>query len=55
MSSFAYSCVSLRLRGCDQGGGFKISKGRGEASIMQDGTVDLQHGTRVDGDSHLCV
>jgi hypothetical protein len=55
MLSFAYSCVRLRLRGCDQGGGLKDSKGMGEASIMQDETVDLQHGTRVDGDSHLCI
>jgi hypothetical protein len=55
MLSFAYSCVRLRLRGCDQGGGLKDSKGMGEASIMQDGTVDLQYRTRVDGDSHLCI
>jgi hypothetical protein len=40
----------MGLMGCDQGGGFKDSKGRGEAKIMQDGTVELQQGTVADGD-----
>jgi hypothetical protein len=32
-----------------QRAGFKDSKQRGEANIMQDGAVDIQHGTGVDG------
>jgi hypothetical protein len=36
-------------------GGFKDSKGWGEANIMQNGTVDLQHGTGMDGDLHPFV
>jgi hypothetical protein len=47
----AYVCG---IEGHDQGGGFEDSKGRGEANIMQDGTVNLQHGTVVDGDSYPC-
>ncbi len=46
-------CVGLM--GCDQKGGFNDSKERGEANIMQDGAVDLQHGTGVDGTSHLFI
>jgi hypothetical protein len=42
--------MCMGLMGCDQGGGFKDSKGRGETNIMQDGTVDLQHGTGANGD-----
>jgi hypothetical protein len=38
-----------------KGGGFKDGEGRVGANVMQDGTVDLQHGTRVDGDSHPCI
>jgi hypothetical protein len=38
----------MGTRGCDQGGGFKDSKGWGEVKIMQDGTVDSQHGTGMD-------
>jgi hypothetical protein len=46
----AYVCG---MNGCDQGVGFKESKGRVGDNIMQDGTVDLQHGTGVEGNSHL--
>jgi hypothetical protein len=38
-----------------KGGGFKDSKGWGEVKIMQDGTVDLQHGAGMDGNSQPCV
>jgi hypothetical protein len=32
-----------------------ISKGRVRGSTVQDGAVVLQHGTRVDGNSHPCI
>ncbi len=37
---------------CDQRVGLKIARGRGGANIMQDGAVDLQHGTGVE--KNLC-
>jgi hypothetical protein len=38
-----------------KGAGIKDSKERNEANIMQDGSVDLQHGTGVDGNLHPCL
>jgi hypothetical protein len=49
----AYVCVGLME--CDLQGGFKGSKGRGEANIRQDGAVDLRHGTGMDENSQLCI
>jgi hypothetical protein len=40
---------------CGINGRVKDSKGRGEANTMQDGAVDLQHGTGVDGNLHPCI
>ncbi len=34
--------------GSDRGDKLKDSKGRGRANIMQDGTIDLQHGTGIE-------
>ncbi len=36
-------------------GWVEVQQGEGDASIMQDGTVDLQHGTRMDGNLHPCI
>jgi hypothetical protein len=38
--------------GGDQEGGFKTAGGGHGANIMQDGTVDFQHETRVYGNFH---
>jgi hypothetical protein len=46
-------CVGLM--GCDQGGWLRDSRGRGGADIMQDGTVDLQYGNGVEGNSNPCI
>ncbi len=46
-SHVSQMCVGLM--GCDQGGRFKDNTGWGEANIMQDGAVDLQHWTGLDG------
>ncbi len=35
--------------------GSRIARGGGEANIMQDRAVDLQHETGVDGNLHPCV
>jgi hypothetical protein len=45
-------CVGLK--GCEEGG-FKDSKGKGGANSMQDGAVDLQHGTGVEGNTQPCI
>jgi hypothetical protein len=46
-------CVGLM--GCDQGGWLRDSRGRGGADIMQDGTVDLEYGIGVEGNSNPCI
>ncbi len=43
------------LIGCDQGGGFKDSRGRCGDNIMQDGVVYWQHGAVVEENLHLCI
>jgi hypothetical protein len=43
------------LIGCDQGGGYKDSRGRCWANIMQDGVVYWQHGTVVEENLHPCI
>jgi hypothetical protein len=45
----------VRLTRCDQGGVFKDSKGRDGANTIQDGAVDLQHGTGLERNLHLCI
>ncbi len=47
--------MCMELVGCDQGGRCKDCQGRDGANIMKDGTVDLQHGTEVEGDLHPCI
>jgi hypothetical protein len=54
MSSF-FLFISVLQREVGSMGWFKYSKGRGEANIVQDGAVDLQHRTGMDGNSHPCV
>ncbi len=41
--------------GFDQEGGSKESHRRGGTYTMQDETVYLQHGTRVNGNLHPCI
>jgi hypothetical protein len=50
MPSFAYSCVTY-VSGIK---GSRTAK-EGEANIMQEGALDLQHGTGVDGNWHPYV
>ncbi len=48
--------ICVELMGCNQGRAPKDGlKGREGAGNVQDEAVDLQHGIRVDGDSHSCV
>jgi hypothetical protein len=48
--------MCARLMGGDQEGGSRTAGGwTGPTNIMQDGTVDLQHGTAVDGNSPPCI
>jgi hypothetical protein len=53
LNSVSHTCVGLV--GSNQRGGLKDGDGRGGANIMQDGIVDLQHGTGVDEDSNPCI
>ncbi len=50
-----YMCVRGGVSGCDQGGGSKGKPGRAGASTVQDGPVDLQHGTKVNKHLHPCT
>jgi hypothetical protein len=43
------------LMGCDQGGMFRDSKREGWGSHHASWAVDLQHGTGLEGNSHLCI
>jgi hypothetical protein len=47
--------MCVELIGCDQGDGFKDIKGRAGANIVRDEAVDSQHGTGLEGNSHLCT
>jgi hypothetical protein len=55
--SFAYSCIACvrRIKRVWSRGRVKDCKWRGGANIIQDGTVDLCHGTGVDRDLCPCV
>jgi hypothetical protein len=56
VSSFAQFMVYVcRIDGVRSRHEFKDSKERGGANIIQDGKIDLQHGTGVDGKSHPCL
>jgi hypothetical protein len=41
--------------GYDQGGRSSIAEGRVGANIMQDGSVEMHYGTRVDSYLHPCI
>ncbi len=55
--SYTPPANQIRVNGVQSrgGGGSKDSKGSGGDDIKQDGIVDLQHGTGVDGNSQPCI
>jgi hypothetical protein len=47
--------MRVKLMRCDQGDGFKDSKGTDGTNITQDGTGNLQHWTGLEGNFHLRI